>query len=80
MPTTIGNRRHEVDRRAPWLGQGANPKRDAKAVLTEDQRARIDQMHERIKAHGKKAGHHGDSSKGKKCKKARATKPAATRK
>lgn len=44
-------------------------RRDAKAVLTEEQRARIAKMHERIKSHGKKAGHPGDSSKDKKCKK-----------
>ena len=44
-------------------------KRDAKTVLSEEQRARMDKIHERIKAHGGSMGHSGDYSKYKKMKK-----------
>ena len=44
-------------------------KRDAKAVLSEEQRARMDKIHERIKSHGGNMGHSGDYSKYKKSKK-----------
>lgn len=44
-------------------------KRDAKAVLSEEQRARMDKIHERIKSHGGNMGHPGDYSKYKKMKK-----------
>ena len=44
-------------------------KRDAKAVLSEEQRARMDKIHERIKSHGSNMGHPGDYSKYKKSKK-----------
>lgn len=43
-------------------------KRDAKAVLTEEQRARMDAIHERIKAHGGNPAHDGGYSKYKKKK------------
>lgn len=43
-------------------------KRDAKAVLTEEQRARMDAIHERIKAHGGNMTHDGGYSKYKKKK------------
>ena len=43
-------------------------KRDAKAVLSEEQRARMDKIHERIKSHGGNMGHPGDYSKYKKSK------------
>ena len=38
-------------------------KRDAKAVLTEEQRARMDAIHERIKSHGGNPAHDGGYSK-----------------
>lgn len=44
-------------------------KRDAKATLSEEQRARMDKIHERIKSHGGNMGHSGDYSKYKKMKK-----------
>ena len=44
-------------------------KRDAKAVLSDEQRARMDKIHERIKSHGGNMGHSGDYSKYKKGKK-----------
>ena len=44
-------------------------KRDAKAVLSDEQRARMDKIHERIKSHGGNMGHSGDYSKYKKMKK-----------
>ena len=44
-------------------------KRDAKAVLSAEQRARMDKIHERIKSHGGNMGHSGDYSKYKKGKK-----------
>ena len=43
-------------------------KRDAKAVLSDEQQARMDTIHERIKAHGGNMGHPGDYSKYKKSK------------
>lgn len=43
-------------------------KRDAKAVLSDEQRARMDKIHERIKSHGGNMGHPGDYSKYKKNK------------
>ena len=43
-------------------------KRDAKGVLSGEQRARMDKIHERIKAHGGNMGHSGDYSKYKKSK------------
>ncbi len=44
-------------------------KRDAKAVLSEEQRSRMDKIHERIKSHGGGSmGHPGDYSKYKKSK------------
>ncbi len=43
-------------------------KRDAKAVLSAEQRARMDKIHERIKSHGGNMGHSGDYSKYKKSK------------
>lgn len=42
--------------------------RDGKAVLTDEQRARIDAMHKHMKAYGGSLGHPGDSSKEKKGK------------
>lgn len=44
-------------------------KRDAKAVLSDEQQARMDKIHERIKSHGGNMGHPGDYSKYKKMKK-----------
>ena len=44
-------------------------KRDAKAVLTDEQRARMDKIHKRIRSHGASKGHSGDSSKN--CKKSK---------
>ena len=41
-------------------------KRDAQAVLSDEQRARMDKIHERIKSHGGSMGHPGDYSKYKK--------------
>ncbi len=46
-------------------------KRDGKAVLTDEQRSRMDTMHKRMKSHGGSKGHPGDSSKVKKCKKSK---------
>ena len=43
-------------------------KRDAKAVLTEEQRARMNAIHERMKAHGGSMTHDGGYSKHKKKK------------
>ena len=43
-------------------------KRDAKAVLSEEQRTRMDKIHERIKSHGGNMEHSGDYSKYKKSK------------
>ncbi len=43
-------------------------KRDAKAVLSEEQRARMDKIHERIKSQGGNMEHSGDYSKYKKSK------------
>ena len=43
-------------------------KRDAKAVLSDEQQARMDKIHERIKSHGGNMGHPGDYSKYKKNK------------
>lgn len=44
-------------------------KRDGKAVLTDEQRSRMDAMHKYMK--GGSMGHPGDSSKEKKCKKSK---------
>lgn len=44
-------------------------KRDAKSVLSDEQRARMNKIHERIKSHGGNMGHSGDYSKYKKGKK-----------
>jgi Spy/CpxP family protein refolding chaperone len=44
-------------------------KRDGKAVLTDEQRTRMDTMHKRMKSYGSSKGHPGASSKEKKCKK-----------
>ena len=44
-------------------------KRDAKATLSEEQRARMDKIHDRIKSHGGSMGHPGDYPKYKKSKK-----------
>lgn len=44
-------------------------KRDAKAVLSKEQQARMDKIHERIKSHGGNRGHSGDYSNYKKSKK-----------
>ena len=44
-------------------------KRDGKALLTDEQRSRIDSMHKRMRSHSGSKGHPGDSSKEKKCKK-----------
>lgn len=44
-------------------------KRDAKALLSEEQRARMDKIHDRIKSHGGNMAHSGDYSKYKKDKK-----------
>ena len=44
-------------------------KRDAKGVLSDEQRARMDKIHDRIKSHGGNMGHPGDYSKYKKSKK-----------
>lgn len=46
-------------------------KRDGKAVLTDEQRSRMDKMHKRMRSHGGSKGHPGDSSKAKKCKKSK---------
>lgn len=46
-------------------------KRDARALLSEEQQARMSKIHERIKSHGGSKGHTGDSSKAKKCKKSK---------
>lgn len=46
-------------------------KRDGKAVLTDEQRSRMDKMHKRMRSHGGSKGHPGDSSKVKKCKKSK---------
>lgn len=43
-------------------------KRDAKAVLSDEQRARVNKIHERAKAHGGNMGHPGNYSKYKKSK------------
>ncbi len=43
-------------------------KRDAKAALSAEQRARMDKIHKRIKSHGGNMGHSGDYSKYKKSK------------
>lgn len=43
-------------------------KRDAKAVLSDEQQSRMDKIHERIKAHGGNMEHSGDYSKYKKNK------------
>ncbi len=43
-------------------------KRDAKAVLSEEQRARMNKIHERIKSHGGNMAHEGGYSKYKKNK------------
>ena len=43
-------------------------KRDAKAVLSDEQQSRMDKIHERIKAHGGNMEHSGDYSKYKKSK------------
>ncbi len=44
-------------------------KRDAQAVLSDEQRTRMDKIHERIKAHGGSMEHPGDYSKYKNMKK-----------
>ncbi len=44
-------------------------KRDAKAVLSDEQRSRVDKIHERVKSHGRNMGHPSDYSKYKKSKK-----------
>lgn len=44
-------------------------KRDAKATLSDEQRTRMDKIHERIKSHGSNMSHSGDYSKYKKMKK-----------
>ena len=46
-------------------------KRDGKAVLTDEQRSRMDKMHKRMRSYGGSKGHSGDSSKEKKCKKSK---------
>ena len=46
-------------------------KRDAKATLSDEQRSRMDKIHERIKSHGGNMGHPGDYSKYKKMKKSK---------
>lgn len=46
-------------------------KRDGKAVLTDEQRSRMDKMHKRMRSHSGSKGHPGDSSKSKKCKKSK---------
>lgn len=46
-------------------------KRDGKAVLTDEQRSRMDKMHKRMKSYGGGKGLPGDSSKAKKCKKSK---------
>lgn len=43
-------------------------KRDAKAMLSDEQRSRMDKIHERIKAHGGTMAHQGGYSKHKKDK------------
>ena len=43
-------------------------KRDAKAVLSDEQRTRVNKIHERAKAHGGNMGHPGNYSKYKKSK------------
>ena len=45
--------------------------RDGKAVLSDEQRARMDKMHKRMKSHGGKKEHSGDYSKYKKSKKSK---------
>ena len=55
-------------------------RRDGKAVLTEEQRARIDKMHERMKSHGGSKGHPGASSKEKKCQKSKGHETAGDKK
>ena len=45
--------------------------RDALAVLSDEQRSRMDKVHERIKSQRGSKGHPGDSSKEKKCKKSK---------
>ncbi len=52
--------------------------RDAVAVLTEEQQARMDKMHKRMKSHGGKKEHSGDYSKLKNVRKARVPEPRAT--
>ena len=46
-------------------------KRDARALLSEEQQARMSKIHERIKSQRGSKGHPGDSSKEKKCKKSK---------
>ena len=46
-------------------------KRDGKAVLTDEQRSRMNKVHKRMRSHGGSKGHSGDSSKAKKCKKSK---------
>ena len=46
-------------------------KRDGKAVLTDEQRSRMDKMHKRMRSHSGSNRHSGDSSKEKKCKKSK---------
>ncbi len=50
-------------------------KRDGKAVLTDEQRSRMDTMHKRMKSHGGGKKHPGDSSKEKKCTKSKGEAP-----
>ena len=45
--------------------------RDALAVLTDEQRSRMDTMHKIMRSHSGSKGHSGDSSKEKKCKKSK---------
>lgn len=45
--------------------------RDGKAVLSDEQRARMDKVHKRIKSQGASKGHTGVPSKEKKCKKSK---------
>ncbi len=55
-------------------------KRDGKAVLTDEQRSRMDTMHKRMKSHGGSKGHPGAASKEKKCKKSKGQAPEGHKK
>lgn len=54
--------------------------RDALAVLTDEQRSRMDTMHKRMKSHDGSKGHPGASSKEKKCKKSKGHETAGDKK